>query len=88
MPSFDTDCPPSVAVVEAVAAREGVEPETLTHPLDAVVDVDALDSIFAPRGSGAARDGGQISFTYYGYHVTVHSSGSVLLDADGPALEL
>ena len=64
---------PSVAVVLAVAAREGVDPTDLSPPLNDVVDPDALDAIFAETD---AR-GGSLSFTYHGYSVEIHSDGRV-----------
>lgn len=87
METFDADYPPSLAVIEAVAEQEGVDPTELSRSLDEVIDVDALDSLFTHRSSGEPRDGGQLSFSYYGYHVTVHSSGVVLLDAERLPIE-
>jgi len=76
---------PSVAVVEAVAAHEGVDPLDLP-PLYDAVDPSALDTLFAPRPDGSVRDG-QLSFRFAGYDVTVHTSGEVDLDPrDGPRL--
>lgn len=64
---------PSVAVVMAVAAREGVDPTELSPPLNDVVDPDALDALFA----GTDDPGSRLSFTYRGYSVEVHSDGHV-----------
>lgn len=60
----------SVAVITAVATREGVPAPELNPPLYDVVDPDALDSLFR-------NTSGHISFNYYGYHVTVASDGTV-----------
>lgn len=60
----------SSAVVRAVCAVEGREPDSLP-PLFAVLDPDALDGLFAPRPVGTARTGGRISFVYSKSRVTI-----------------
>ncbi|RQH03036.1 HalOD1 output domain-containing protein [Natrarchaeobius oligotrophus] len=78
---------PSRAVVESVARAEGVPPEELRppeyEPLHAVVDPDALDSLFGTRPDGRRRSGGSVSFIYCGYDVTIEANGSVTLESDG-----
>jgi hypothetical protein len=65
----------SYAVIESVAAREGVDPLHLDEPLYETVNPDALDSLF--RGST-----GSVVFEFHGYIVTVDSDGDVdLTDA-------
>lgn len=66
----------SRTVIEAVAAREGVEPTELSEPLASAVDPDALDSLFS-RGSG------HVLFTYLDYEVRVTATGDVSLAVDG-----
>jgi len=70
--------PISQLVIEAVADAEGLDPLDLRVPLYDVVDPDALDSLFGSGDDGAVE--GHIEFTYYGYEVTVTSSGIVSLD--------
>ena len=65
----------SRSVIEAVAAREGVDPTELSEPLARAVDPDALDSLFT-------RSSGHVMFTYQGYEVCVSSSGDVSLTND------
>ena len=83
--SVDTSCrtTPSRTVIEAIAEAEGVRPEELRPPayesLHDVVDPDALDTLFGPRSDGAPRSGGEVSFTFCGYDVTVETDGSVTL---------
>jgi hypothetical protein len=60
----------SHAVIEAVAAREGVDPAELPEALYDAVDTDALDSLFR------AEDG-EVVFPYMGYEVRVTSAGVV-----------
>ncbi len=67
---IDQDEPVSMAVVRAVSAVEGREPESLP-PLENVVDTDALDALFDPRPDGKARSGGKLSFVYSESHLTV-----------------
>jgi hypothetical protein len=71
--SKKADITPSVAVVEAVADREGVAPEDLQTPLYERLNPEALDSLF--RGSS-----GSVTFEYLEYVVTVDSTGTVELE--------
>jgi hypothetical protein len=60
----------SVAVVEAVADAEPVDPVDLSTPLADPIDPDAQDVLFQ-NGSG------DVSFDYCGHEVTVGARGSV-----------
>ncbi|MDG5778319.1 HalOD1 output domain-containing protein [Haloarculaceae archaeon H-GB2-1] len=73
----DAHAPPSQAVVEAVAEADGTDPETLTPPLNDVVDPDALDRLFDDRTEDSPRDSGHLTFLYHGYMVVVYSTGDV-----------
>lgn len=48
------------AVIEAVAAREGVAPTDIDEPLYEVIDPDALDNLFTDTT-------GRVVFEYHGY---------------------
>lgn len=61
-----------VAVVEAVADAERVDPLDLTPPLADAVDPDALDAVLR---SGTSR----VSFEYHGYEITVGGADAVEL---------
>lgn len=63
----------SELVVNAVAAREGVDPLDLTVPLYSAIDADDLDAVMDTDADV------QVTFTYYGYEVTVTSDGAVTL---------
>lgn len=65
----------SIAVIRAVASKEGVDPTDLDVPLYDAVDPSALDSLFQSGFDGHVR------FTYYGYEVSVFDDGRVLLEA-------
>lgn len=71
MKRLDRQNPASLAVVEAVAEAEGVDPADLDPPLARVIDPDALDALFTDGSSG------WMTFHYSGYAVTVHADGSV-----------
>lgn len=60
----------SMAVVRAVSAVEGRDPTALP-PLGAVLDTDALDSLFESRSGGRARTGGRVSFVYSSSRITI-----------------
>lgn len=67
--------PPSVAVVEAIAAATGRDP-TGVGPIYESVDTDALDALV----SGGTPDAGSavhVSFTHEGVQVTVDSRGGI-----------
>ena len=64
--SSDTVCQ---NVTEKVAAAVQL-PATELEPLQTVIDVDALSSLFAPTGVGTQRTG-EVQFLYHGYLVTV-----------------
>ncbi|RBI59546.1 hypothetical protein DMJ13_22790 [halophilic archaeon] len=46
-------------------------------PLYEVIDPDALANLFAPTFEGEERTTGQVTFTYFGYKVTVKSTGNI-----------
>ncbi|NUB92125.1 hypothetical protein HTZ84_06945 [Haloterrigena sp. SYSU A558-1] len=76
-PSSDAVAP-SQAVIEAIAAHEGVDVTDVEppayEPLYAVVNPEALDRLFQPAaGSTTAR----VVLEYEGYEITVSSDGRV-----------
>lgn len=72
-----SDEKPSVTVVRTVAAYEDVDPTELREPLHDVIDLEALDKLFAERHNGERRGDGRVVFTYDDYEITVHSEGRV-----------
>ncbi|WP_121822015.1 HalOD1 output domain-containing protein [Halostella salina] len=70
---------PSERVVESVARTEGVDPVDLQPPLNDVVDLDALDALFAPVG-GVPRTDGRVEFRYDDYLVAVDADGTVAVE--------
>ncbi len=66
-------------IVETLASATGRSPEELLH-LHNAVDVDALESIFGPRGNGQLSPvTGEISFLVDDHEVVVKSHGRVLI---------
>jgi hypothetical protein len=78
---------PSQAVIEAIAEAEDVPIRQVRPPayesLHAAVDPEALDLLFAPRADGTPRAGGQVSFRFCDYDVTVERNGSIALEKTG-----
>jgi len=75
--------PPSVAVVEAMAAVVEADPLDL-DPLADVVDVDCLNRLFDP--TTPMTGGTRVTFTYHDHEVTVNASGSIRIrPLDGDA---
>ena len=70
--SIEEQVSPSESVVEAVAAREGIDPMDIDVPLYYSVDPDALDRLV--RSSHSALS---VNFTDHDYEVAVSSDGSV-----------
>ena len=61
---------PSTAVIQAVAACEGVEPMELMEPLGETIDPDGLNSVC--RTSTV-----HVTFEYHGYIVTIDTDNQV-----------
>ena len=69
--------PPSLAVVEAVAARQGVDPMALERTLFEAIDPDALDRLVRSAAEEPSYSPFSVSFRYYGYGVVVSSDSAV-----------
>lgn len=67
----------SERVIEAVAARKGVDPMDLDVPLFQAVDPDVLDLLVRTADDGADRYSTRVEFVYDGFDVTVTADGSV-----------
>ena len=46
-------------------------------PLTTIIDLDSLDRLFAPIDKQSRRDAGWLSFSAYGYLITIHSGGQI-----------
>ena len=66
--------PAGYAVVERVAALEGVDPTELP-PLYESIDVEALERLVeAAEGAGSSL---RVEFSYYGHEVSITGEGAV-----------
>ena len=68
---------PSQAIIEAIAAAEGVDVTDVEppeyEPLFTVVNPEALDDLFTSPGRGASTV--VVSFEYEGYEIVVRAGG-------------
>ena len=69
----------STAVVRAVSAVEGRDPQSL-RPLADVLEPTALDSLFGSQGDGRSRVGGRLTFVYSRCWVTVDNGEYLTLE--------
>ena len=67
----------SERVVQAVAARTGVDPLDLEVPLYESIDPDVLDLVVRTAPGGPDRSSVRVEFTYEGLDVTVTADGSI-----------
>lgn len=81
--TFETEYaqrPPSIALVESIAAIEGVPPTDVDFSLYESIDPDALDTLFAdPEDEKEMADDGEIlaEFRVDGYMVQVWNNGKI-----------
>ncbi len=68
----------AVTIMEGLERVSGRRNDSF-DPLHETVDVDALESLFAPRTGGEPRGPGEVSFELDGFAVTVTSDGTVLV---------
>ena len=66
---------PTVAVLEAVAAVEGIQPWDLKPPLYDSLDSDALDSLLSTDSVQL-----RLEFDYNGHTVVIESGGTVVVE--------
>lgn len=71
--------PPSVAVIERVAAAEGTTPLELATPLHETLDPDALDALVGSLSAGDKPSDWCIYVSYCEYQVRIEAGGTVEL---------
>ena len=69
----------SMAIVEAVAEREGVDATELGAPLYEAIDTEALETLFSTSTAGADAS---VTFTYCGYSIRVDGTGEIQLSTE------
>lgn len=67
----------ALAVVEAIAEREAVDPIDLDRPLYDVIDPDALENLFRVDAAGRSICSGHVTFAYGDYLVRVSSDREI-----------
>lgn len=72
--------PNEVSTTVILSVAQALDAEVLSlPPLNDVVDPDALNALFGPRGDGVPRTGGQVNFVVADCEVTVRSEGIVVV---------
>lgn len=72
----------STAVIETVAAREGVDPTELNVPLYETINPDALDQFVRHASEAGGETAVQLELTYYGYELVITADGSVRISGE------
>lgn len=79
-PSSDGTVAPTQAIIEAIAAHEGVDVTDVEppayDPLFTVVNPEALDRLFRTSPAGSSADA-RVALEYEGYEVVVYGNGTV-----------
>lgn len=79
----ERDRRPSIAIIEAVAAAEGVAPTALDFIYE-TIDPEAIDQLFANVGDGSAPPV-HLRLSVHGWNVFVRSDGTIrVCDPDRP----
>ncbi|UPW00828.1 hypothetical protein M0R88_01685 [Halorussus gelatinilyticus] len=77
----DESRPASEKIIVEITDRNGTDPTELRPPLYEVIDVAALDDLFASGRDQGLRDcDGRLEFTYGSWRVRVESDGSVVVE--------
>lgn len=58
-------------IVKKIANMEAADPLELEPPLYAVIDIDAVERLFATAENTPAAGTLSLTFEYHGYHVTI-----------------
>ena len=69
----------TTTLAHAIADVTGGDVTPAGFTLYDYVDPDALDQLFKPKPDGTLRMDGRLTFTVWGYQVTVHSDGRIAI---------
>jgi hypothetical protein len=69
----------TTTLAHAIADVTGIDVTDTEFTLTDHVDPEALDQLFRPKPDGTHRMNGHVSFSIWGYQVTVHSTGQITI---------
>jgi hypothetical protein len=76
---FDGSAHISTTIIHALADVAGADVSETEFALNDYVDPRALDRLFASQEDGTPRQGGTLTLTVSGYHVTVYGTGQIVI---------
>lgn len=79
---WEGDASLATTIVSTVAALEESEPDELERLYDRI-DPTSLETIFEPANGSTHRNGGQLTFRFDAYSITVHATGTVVVTKAG-----
>lgn len=80
--SYENDSHLGTVVVEALSEATDTDISEMNIELNAVLDPDALDTLFAPRPDGTRREGGTIVFELMGRTVHVETGDETVVSVE------
>ena len=69
----------TTTLAHAISDVTGIDVTDTGFTLNDHVDPEALDNLFSPKADGTPRTNGHLSFTIWGYQVTVYSNGQIAI---------
>jgi hypothetical protein len=76
---FDGPAALSTTVIHALSEVANVDATDTESTMFQCVDPDALDALFSPINDEMPRTSGHVSFSTWGYEVTVYSTGQIVI---------
>lgn len=76
---FDGPAKLTTTLAHALSDVSGIDVTDTGFTLTDHVDPDALDRLFTPKDDGTPRMSGHLTFTVWGYQVTVYSDGQIAI---------
>lgn len=76
---FDGPAELSTTLAHAISDVTGIDVTDTGFTLNDHVNPEALDRLFEPKEDGTPRTNGHLSFTVWGYQVTVYSNGQIAI---------
>ena len=76
---FDGPAKLTTTLAHAISDVSGIDVTDTGFHLTDHVDPDALDQLFRPKDDGTPRMNGHLTFTVWGYEVTIYSDGQIAI---------